>query len=453
MRDKTELIKRYTFFVLGILTNSIGVAFITRSNLGTGPTTCIPYIVSLEMAQINIPLSYGICNFIFNAILLGLQVLILRKKFQKFQLLQLPVALVFSLLIDGAMFLTRNLPVDHYWLCIIWTVAGCVFRAVGVSFQVLADVVMLSTEAFVKAVSDSIRKEFSVCKLISDALMVGIAIGLSFLFFGKLDAVREGTIITVILVGPVSSYFTKRLGFTSHYFETDGEFVYETKLKLVEGKRLVVTITSEAGSGGRVIARILGTLLGIPVYDKELIDLVAEQGHFASAFVKAHDEKLYVNPAEAFFLENYSFGGRKIESYRKLYKAQCDVITNLAQTQDCIIVGHCSNFVLKDIPEAVHIFITTDMNHRIEYIKEKYRITERHAKMKIKKQDLDTFNYYQHFTGNNWKAADFYDMTINSALFGYEGTAEMLEQLVKKSYIETPKVKIRELIKKYQTKK
>lgn len=444
MREKKELVKRYIFFFIGIISNALGVAFITRSNLGTGPTTCIPYVASLRF-----PISFGTFTFAFNMLLLLLQIVLLRKNFKKFQLLQIPVSFVFSACIDAAMFLTRNLHVDFYALCILWTVLGCVLRALGTSCQIIADVVMLSSEAFVKSVADVSKKEFSICKLIIDALMVAIAVGMSFAFFGKLEAIREGTFITVLLVGPVSHWFTKRLRFTNHYLETDGEFVYETKLKLVEGKRLVVTVTSQAGSGGRVIARILGTILNMPVYDKELIDLVAAKGNFSHDFVKNHNERLYLNIAEAFLLENYTLADRSFESYKNLYKAQCDVIKELAQKEDCIIVGHCSNFILRDNPSCVHFFVSADAKHRIEYISEKYRITRKHAERKIRRQDNDTSKYYKHFTGHDWTEVDGYHMALDSTMFGYEGTAELMEQIVKKHYIEVPKVKVRDLMTKY----
>ncbi len=163
MRSKLELIKRYSMFFGGIVLNSFGVAFITRSMLGTGPTTCIPYVASLQY-----PLSFGTFAFLFNLLLLLVQIILLRKNFPKIQFLQLPVNLLFSVFVDIAMSMTGNLVIDHYILAVLYTVIGCVLRALGVSFSVVADVVMLSTEAFVKAVSDVSKKEFSVCKLVSD---------------------------------------------------------------------------------------------------------------------------------------------------------------------------------------------------------------------------------------------------------------------------------------------
>ena len=150
MRNRSELTKRYCVFLLGIWCNAIGVALITKSMLGTGPTTCIPYVVSLKF-----PLSFGMCTFLFNVLLLLLQILILRKKFQKSQFLQIPVSFLFAAFIDAAMALCSFIQAKHYITALLIVCLGCVFRAFGVSCQVVADVVMLSSEAFVKAVSDA----------------------------------------------------------------------------------------------------------------------------------------------------------------------------------------------------------------------------------------------------------------------------------------------------------
>ncbi len=448
MREKSELIKRYLFFFVGIISQALGVAFITRSMLGTGPTTCIPYVISLKY-----PLSFGSFNFMFNMLLLVLQIVLLRRNFKKIQFLQIPVSFLFSACIDIAMALTTFVNADYYVLALVYTLLGCVLRAFGVSCQVLADVVMLSTEAFVKAVSDAIKKEFSVCKLSLDALMVAIAAFLSFVFFGRIEAIREGTLITVILVGPISHFFTRRLGFTNFYFENEGNLVFEPKFKINDNKRLVITIASEGGSGGRVIARILGALLDIPVYDKELVYLIAREGHLDTAFVERHNEHLYNNMAQAFIFENYTLAENSVESYKELYDAQCMAIRNLAETQDCIIVGHCSNFILKGFPGAMHILITADMAHRVEYISEKYKIGKRKAIEHIETEDSDLDDFCLHFTGQNWKDSSNYHMSMDSTLFGYEGTAEMIEQIIKKNYIDQPKTKVRDLVKKYHLEK
>lgn len=446
-RNSHELLKRYIFFFLGICLNAFGIALFTRSKLGTGPTSCIPYVVSLKSG-----LSFGTCTFMFNILLLLGQIILLRKNFPRYQLLQLPVTLLFSILIDGAMKFTTFVNTDIYWIALLYNILGCVFRAVGVSCQVVADVVMLSTEAFVKALSDVSKKEFSWIKLFFDVFMAAVAIALSFLLLGRLESVREGTLIIVLLVGPVSHYFTKRLSFTNYVFENESELVFEPKLKISNSKRIVITVTSEAGSGGRIIAKILGIKLKIPVYDKELVDLIAQEGGFTKRFVQAHNEILYRSTAEAFIQNNFSVENFHSKSYTRLYEAQERVISKLAERQNCIIVGHCSNFILKDNKNVMNILITADMKNRITYISEKYGLNRHDAQKKIRRQDHNTLEFYLHFTNQDWKDSGNYHLCLNSSLFGYEGTADIIEDIVKKNYTNTPSIKVKELITKYKLK-
>lgn len=446
-RNSHELLKRYIFFFLGICLNAFGIALFTRSKLGTGPTSCIPYVVSLKSG-----LSFGTCTFMFNILLLLGQIILLRKNFPRYQLLQLPVTLLFSILIDGAMKFTTFVNTDIYWIALLYNILGCVFRAVGVSCQVVADVVMLSTEAFVKALSDVSKKEFSWIKLFFDVFMAAVAIALSFLLLGRLESVREGTLIIVLLVGPVSHYFTKRLSFTNYVFENESELVFEPKLKISNSKRIVITVTSEAGSGGRIIAKILGIKLKIPVYDKELVDLIAQEGGFTKRFVQAHNEILYRSTAEAFIQNNFSVENFHSKSYTRLYEAQERVISKLAERQNCIIVGHCSNFILKDNKNVMNILITADMKNRITYISEKYGLNRHDAQEKIRRQDHNTWEFYLHFTNQDWKDSGNYHLCLNSSLFGYEETADIIEDIVKKNYTNTPSIKVKELITKYKLK-
>lgn len=446
-RNSHELLKRYIFFFLGICLNAFGIALFTRSKLGTGPTSCIPYVVSLKSG-----LSFGTCTFMFNILLLLGQIILLRKKFPRYQLLQLPVTLLFSILIDGAMKFTTFVNTDIYWIALLYNILGCVFRAVGVSCQVVADVVMLSTEAFVKALSDVSKKEFSWIKLFFDVFMAAVAIALSFLLLGRLESVREGTLIIVLLVGPVSHYFTKRLSFTNYVFENESELVFEPKLKISNSKRIVITVTSEAGSGGRIIAKILGIKLKIPVYDKELVDLIAQEGGFTKRFVQAHNEILYRSTAEAFIQNNFSVENFHSKSYTRLYEAQERVISKLAERQNCIIVGHCSNFILKDNKNVMNILITADMKNRITYISEKYGLNRHDSQKKIRRQDHNTWEFYLHFTNQDWKDSGNYHLCLNSSLFGYEETADIIEDIVKKNYTNTPSIKVKELITKYKLK-
>ena len=198
-----------------------------------------------------------------------------------------------------------------------------------------------------------------------------------------------------------------------------------------------------------IIAEYLSKLLGIHLYNKELVNLIAEEGNFSLDFVRKHNERLYTNGAEAFFKESYSFAENGFDSYRQLYAAQKRVIMRLAENEDCIIVGHCSNLILQNMEGALHIFIGTDMPNRVTYLSNKYNIPPKKAIEKIKKQDEDTANYYKLFTGMHWKDPDTYHICIDSAMFGDEGTADMIEYYIKKDYNSLSAVGIKDLMNHY----
>jgi cytidylate kinase len=279
--------------------------------------------------------------------------------------------------------------------------------------------------------------------------MAGGAAFISYTLFKEVIGVREGTLIAVIVVGPLSRAFANRLGFVKHYFLNEGDFFYESKWKPEEGKRLVITVTSESGSGGRVIARILGQKFNIPVYDKELINMIADEGDFSVDYVTKHNEKLYSNPIEAFIKENYKLVSDDMEVYRDLYEAQKATIEKLAMDHDCIIVGHCSHYILKDLNSAFHVHVSADEQHRISYMENKYNVSFRKALDMIEHQDQDVDVYYRHFTGIDWKAAANYHLCLDSTLFGYEGVADIVEQAVRSNYMEVPKATVRDVIRKY----
>lgn len=134
-----ELIKRYAFFVAGLFVMAFGVSFSIKANLGTSPISSFPYVTSLIS-----PLSVGQATIAMHVVFIILQIIILRRKYEPIQLMQLPVAVVFGYLTDLALWIVDGLGYSNYlqqWLlCII----GIVLVAVGVSMEVAAGVVMLA---------------------------------------------------------------------------------------------------------------------------------------------------------------------------------------------------------------------------------------------------------------------------------------------------------------------
>lgn len=430
MRNTSELIKRYILFIIGLFINAMGVALIIVAALGTSPIAVIPYVMNQATG-----LSVGTYTFILNMILLILQALILRKQFPAYQLLQIPVSLAFGYFVDLSLMLCSFLSSERYALQISVLVLGCVVRALGVSIQVLADVVMLSGEAIVKAISVKFEKEFSRVKLCVDGIMVIIAMILSYSFMKEIVGVREGSFIAVVLIAPCSTFFTRKLYFIEHYLTSDiipGKTVSAPVLSKQSGTgHLVITISSDYGSGGHKIGKIIAETLGFHLYDRNLASLISKECGTTIAYTKAHDEKLYKNWYEEYITEAVSIPGSRMDPYAELFNAQKKVISNLTN-ENCVIIGHCANYILKDHPNAIHIHIHSAMEHRLKRLIRDYKIGEKTALHLINRRDHSMSAYYKHFTGENWKDFDNYTVTMENALLETEETAEILLNIIRR---------------------
>ena len=207
MTNKTELIKRYIFLLVGLFVNGLGVSFITKAGLGTSPITSIPYTLSLGFTP-----TVGMFTLVFNIFLVILQVILLRRNFQLQNLLQLPIIALFSFFIDLTMSLLGFIQPETYVLKVISLVIGCLILGCGVFMEMVANVAMLPGEATVRAVSDVFSTDFGKTKIAFDSSMTVIAAILSFIMFRHLDGVREGTIVAAILVGFIARLFKKYIG-------------------------------------------------------------------------------------------------------------------------------------------------------------------------------------------------------------------------------------------------
>ena len=207
MINKTELIKRYIFLLVGLFVNGLGVSFITKAGLGTSPITSIPYTLSLGFTP-----TVGMFTLVFNIFLVILQVILLRRNFQLQNLLQLPIIALFSFFIDLTMSLLGFMQPETYAMKVVSLIVGCLILGFGVFMEMVANVAMLPGEATVRAVSDVFSTDFGKTKIAFDSSMTVIAAILSFIMFRHLDGVREGTIVAAILVGFIARLFKKYIG-------------------------------------------------------------------------------------------------------------------------------------------------------------------------------------------------------------------------------------------------
>lgn len=205
-------LKRYLLLLVGLFINALGVSLITKASLGTSPISSIPYVLSL-----NYPFTLGNFTIFFSVLLILLQMAILRKNFKPENILQIPVSIAFGYFIDFTMYLFAWVNPSNYAFKIIALLIGCAILGFGVYMEVIADVVMLPGESFVRAIVQTWKANFGTTKIIFDTSMAVIAAALSFLFFGKLNGVREGTIVAALLVGFIARVLGKKLEFIKPY--------------------------------------------------------------------------------------------------------------------------------------------------------------------------------------------------------------------------------------------
>ena len=205
--SKQELFRRYVFFVVGLFVNSLGISFITKANLGTSPISSIPYTLSLGF-----PLSLGMFTMIFSVLLMVIQLVILRKRFSKELWLQLPISVLFSAFIDLTMAMLFFINPQTYVLQVVSLLVGCVILGFGVLMEMAANVVMLPGECTVRAISSTWNTDFGKTKIAVDVTMAVTAAVLGVALYWQIAGVREGSLISALLVGFLARIFNRKIG-------------------------------------------------------------------------------------------------------------------------------------------------------------------------------------------------------------------------------------------------
>lgn len=206
--DKKEIAKRYGLLVLGLFFAALGVALTKRGELGVSPISSVANVMSYQFTD----LTLGSWLIVWNCVLILGQILLLRRKFQPIQFLQIPLSFLFGWFTDFGMWLVSFLPAQFYAARLVMVLVGTIVLGFGITLSVIADQIMNSGEAFVKAISDVTQKEFGSIKVGFDVSCVVIALVLSLFFFeGSIVGTREGTIIAALCTGFVVKFFSRRL--------------------------------------------------------------------------------------------------------------------------------------------------------------------------------------------------------------------------------------------------
>ena len=200
-------------------------------------------------------------------------------------------------------------------------------------------------------------------------------------------------------------------------------------------EKKIITISREFGSGGRTIGRKVAEALGIPFYDKELVDQIAMESGFAPKFVEEHGEH---SPSGSMF--SYAFAPQGIPGIMNglstadfLWNIQCNVILQLADKGPCVIVGRNADYILKDRQDALHVYVFADAPYRAERIVRLYGDSEKTPEQRLAEKDKRRRVNYQHYTGRTWGQAQNYDICLDTGVLGIEQCTDIVVNIIKNS--------------------
>lgn len=427
--------KRYLIFIIGLFINSLGVSLITKANLGTSPISSIPYVLSL-----NFPFTLGNFTIFFSVFLILLQLVILRKNFKLEHVLQIPISVAFGYFIDLTMLLFTWVHPESYVMQIVYLLIGCLILGFGVYMEVLADVVMLPGESFVRAIVQTWKTNFGTTKIIFDVSMAVIAAALSFVYSGKLNGIREGTIIAALLVGFIARVFGKKLAFVKPLLFPEVYRGQESQAEKTEDETakqpVIIAIGRQFGTGGHEIGQELAKRLGYSFYDQEIIRLAAGTTGYTPEYIEKKEEMMTNSFLYDLVNQMYLYNNSREEEAPKdkIFEAEEKVILDLAQKENCVIVGRCSDYILRDNKNCLKVFFSAPMERRISRIMKRFSMTEKEARQKIQKEDKHRADNYRYYTGRIWGTAGNFDLTVNTELgvdYIEEGVRRALEHMGK----------------------
>lgn len=200
----------------------------------------------------------------------------------------------------------------------------------------------------------------------------------------------------------------------------------------------IINIGRQLGSGGRQIGKILSERLNVPFYDKELITLASKQSGLAQeAFEKVDEKSRFTLTGGLLGIKSPIIDDGYSNNYlwnEVLFKIQSDVIQELAQKQSCIFVGRCADYILRDHPHALNVFICADLSDRTRQIMEYYELSEKKALELIEKTDKRRAGYYNYYSNKEWGVAESYHLCLNSSALGITESANMIEDFLKRKF-------------------
>lgn len=436
-------LKRFLVYALGLFIMAIGVVLSVRSSLGVSPVTCLANVtyqifgVSMGIDALNL----GVCTTLSYCLYILVEALILRRDFKPYMLLQIVASTIFGIMVNLASSLFSFLPVPQsYPMRLLFLFLSIPTVALGVMLYLAPNILPTPGEGLSLAVSKKLGKPVSSCKTITDCCMVCFSALVSLIYFHGLVGVREGTVISALLVGFVMTRMMRvcnprLLKFVERETKLERAIAAGgTPLPLdrAGAPRLLITISRQFGSDGYEIGQALSQRLGITFYDSQLPQLEAQESGLPLSFVEAHEQRMTHNLVYDFLTAGYSMYNADLPPMEKLFAAQTRILRRIASSDEsCVIVGRCADYVLREDPNCFRIFIHAPVEQRTAKIAAKDGISLQQARADLDRTDLGRSRHYHQFTGQEWGRTQNYNLSVDSSVYGVEGSVDLIDNAIR----------------------
>lgn len=418
--------RRYLLFVASLFINAFGIAFITKALLGTSPITSVTYVLSLFT-----PFTMGIWTILLNLLFVVLEpFLMTRRELRedlRMYLLQIPISFCFGLFIDFSMFMLSWLEPSAYVMQVTVLLIGCIILALGIALEVKANAAMMAGEYFVKTITRRFHGEFGYVKLGFDITLLTIACILSLVFLSDIQGVREGTVVSALLVGPIVHFVSPAYRIFDRWINAP---IKQADTPSAQHTNTIITIAREYGSGGHLLGERLAKELGIKLYDREFIRMAAQRSGIDEQYIAKNEQSIPSFWLKCILSKNSE---QPVEASLSaddiLFVAESRIVQELAAQEPCIIVGRCADFVLKDHPKVVKVFCYSDLKSAVNRCVNDYGIPQEQAEAEIRRINRNRIHHYEYYTGWKWGEPHHYHLMLNTGNISLETACKLVKEV------------------------
>lgn len=421
MKYKTN---RILLFIVALFVVALGVSFSTRANLGTSPAACPPYVLSLVP---NSPLTMGTYMFIMQSFFLFLQVVLLRRQFQPFQLFQLAASFLFGFYTDLTMWMTTPFQTPIYVLRWLQLLIGCALVGIGVVMELKSALLMLPGEGIVQAISFVSGWPFSKIKIINDVVLTLTGVVLSYLLIGSLEGVREGTVASAFLVGIMIRFFVKPMSFLDSWVVVSQSVSLEKQVT----SNLIITIAREHCSGGSEIAHLLAERLGVKCYGRDIIVESAQKLGISEKQVSNVEQKMSLEHLMEMIVATPTFPIKGLSPDDAVFVTESHIIRQMALREPCVIIGRLADYILRDNPNLFRIFIYSSEQKEARFAAKEKKLDIDEALHLVREKNASRALHYKYYTHQTWGNSRHYDLVINTENINTKQAVEMIMCVVK----------------------